>query len=501
MAKGMTTLEAIEIVLRESDRPLNAKEILREIRKRQLTEISGKTPDKTIRSRISVDIKRKGEASRFMQVDRGLYTITGRSEKRYFATPHRRKLSPSVKVLVFPTRHLSEIGHFHGIRRDFQPFVERLLDPKISFFMKRVDAEGTSDFKQIVSYVIIRYQDEILCFTRGKITNIGDYLDGQYSIGFGGHVEERSDFLPLFPAADLGYTNAVVRELEEEIIGLSVDVARAEESIVGVLNDDSTQLGRRHFAIIHLLDIEEPYVKKGEISVNDLRFVKISNLANEFAGYEYWSKLCIQTFFGNQISISSYVQPIKGFSLRSQPNIILIVGYIGSGKTEVCTLLEVEFGYTMIRCSRVMQKIIECGSIEEIGRRGLQEEGLKLVNSKGGHERLAKGIAEFMDSHPGESFVLDGLRYPQTYEELKKIVNKPITVIYIENTIDNLFKYYQDRDSSETSFSEFLEIVHHPVEREIERFLPIANIVVYNHGSLDSYIREIRRFFRSELVS
>jgi hypothetical protein len=128
-----------------------------------------------------------------------------------------------------------------------------------------------------------------------------------------------------------------------------------------------------------------------------------------------------------------------------------------------------------------MQKIIECGSIEEIGRRGLQEEGLKLVNSKGGHERLAKGIAEFMDSHPGESFVLDGLRYPQTYEELKKIVNKPITVIYIENTIDNLFKYYQDRDSSETSFSEFLEIVHHPVEREIERFLPIANIVVYNH--------------------
>lgn len=269
--------------------------------------------------------------------------------------------------------------------------------------------------------------------------------------------------------------------------------------MIGVLNDDSTDLGRHHFTFIHQLDLFAPNFKKGEISVNDLRLISIPSLADEFGGYEYWSKLCIQTYFGDRLSIDCHIHPRPGFSLRDQSEIILLVGYNGSGKTTACDLLADEFGYTLVPCSRIMQEIIDCPPIEKIGRKKLQDLGFKFITEESGDERLAQGILNYMSVHNGPRFVLDGLRYPRTLEVLKDLLGRQITIIFIEATIDSLFLSYRSREGRTESFDDFLEILNHPVEREIERFWPIADITVYNHGSRESYLNTLRGFFMNEL--
>ncbi len=82
-----------------------------------------------------------------------------------------------------------------------------------------------------------------------------------------------------------------------------------------------------------------------------------------------------------------------------------------------------------------------------------------------------------------------------------------VAVIYVESTIDSLYKYFLTRENSKGiangnknhNFSEFLEIVYHPVEREIERFYPDADVIVYNHGTKDDYLIELKKLFNEKL--
>ena len=146
-----------------------------------------------------------------------------------------------------------------------------------------------------------------------------------------------------------------------------------------------------------------------------------------------------------------------------------------------------------------MQKVIGCGPIEKIGRKKLQDLGYQFINEPNGHDRLAQGIVDYINSSQGAKFALDGLRYPRTLEVLQNLLNRRITVIYIESPIDNLHKTYQGRGKSKLSFTDFLSIVNHPVERQIELFRPIADVTVFNHGSKKSYLSKLQKFFKKEL--
>lgn len=515
MTKEPSYLEAVELILRELNRPLSSSELILEIRKRQLKKIHHSDPIKKINSILSVNIKNKKISSIFKRVGKGMYALKEFPEEEYQARPHGRRMSSKDKVLVFSTETLEELGHFHGIRTDYEKYKDGLLNTATSSFMGRLEAEADNKYryKQIVSYIIIKHKNKILRFTRGVITNIGEYLHGEYSIGFGGHVDENPDYLyPLFDK-DLGYSNSLKRELKQEI-NIDLDlIPKYDLRVIGVLNDDSTELGRRHFAFIHLLELIKlpkgnvDFFKKGEKSINSPQLVSFSEISKEFSGYEYWSKLCLQTFFGDKLTFNCRIHPKPSFQTKNFKKYVLIAGYIGSGKSEACRLLASEFNYTLVPCSKIMQEEIGCASIDVIGRKGLQEAGYEFINSPNGHKRLAKAIYKFIKGHKNQNFVLDGLRYPKTLEAVEKLLKTKVSVIYVESSIDSLYRYFTTRENSKDiangkkshNFSEFLEIVYHPVEREIERFYPGADVIVYNHGSKDDYLIELKKFFNEKL--
>lgn len=73
---NMSSLSAVEEVLRIAGVPLHYREITRQILKKKLWATEGKTPEATINARLSSDIKIKGSESKFYRAGKGVFGLT-----------------------------------------------------------------------------------------------------------------------------------------------------------------------------------------------------------------------------------------------------------------------------------------------------------------------------------------------------------------------------------------------------------------------------------------
>jgi restriction system protein len=71
----MDALTATAQVLSDTVAPLSSAEITRLILERGLWQTAGKTPDRTVNALLAVDIKRRGNASRFQRTGPGLFAL------------------------------------------------------------------------------------------------------------------------------------------------------------------------------------------------------------------------------------------------------------------------------------------------------------------------------------------------------------------------------------------------------------------------------------------
>ena len=69
----MSTLAVVEEILRETAVPMSVREIVQRAGVRLPSK--SKTPDTVVARDLSLDIKRKGEASRFARTSPGRYTL------------------------------------------------------------------------------------------------------------------------------------------------------------------------------------------------------------------------------------------------------------------------------------------------------------------------------------------------------------------------------------------------------------------------------------------
>src|SRR5580658_6043569 len=300
-------LDAAEIILRRNGEAMKVSLLTDMALSEGLLEDSdGKTPHQTMKAKLSVDIRENGKLSRFMRVAPGLFKLRDLLSEEYVAKPFVKSVSSHEEVLAFPATLLQEIGTFHGIKRDFQRYLS-LLNVANTRVLPRIVAETDLNYKQVLSYVIIRRKSAILRFVRGSYSSVQSFLKGRLCIGFGGHAQggDRT----LFDESDSGYLNSVARELTEEL-KIPIELINEDNlQLVGVLNDESSIVGKLHFAFIHILDIDElpdPASAKSlkrEKSINQLRFIPVRRLGDEYERYEYWSKLCIQEFFKGTVSI------------------------------------------------------------------------------------------------------------------------------------------------------------------------------------------------------
>lgn len=162
------------------------------------------------------------------------------------------------------------------------------------FFLERRHAERDASFKQVIPYTLVVHGDEVLLLKRlGKGGEAR--LHGKLSIGVGGHINPVDLDGPGPSAAPADVLDAGCRrELEEEIeIRCPYTL-----SAVGIINDDSSDVGSVHFGLVNVARCETKDVSIRETEVLEGSFVNVSALReiarDEPGRFETWSALIVE---------------------------------------------------------------------------------------------------------------------------------------------------------------------------------------------------------------
>ena len=129
--------------------------------------------------------------------------------------------------------------------------------------------EQDPSFKQLIPYVIFRYQHDgqtqLFRYTRGS--GQGETrLHSKKSVGIGGHIST------LDENSDSVYNQGMRRELEEE----TIIETNYRESCVGMINDDETEVGKVHLGVVHIFDVDQPNVSARESDIVEAGFQAVS---------------------------------------------------------------------------------------------------------------------------------------------------------------------------------------------------------------------------------
>ena len=189
-------------------------------------------------------------------------------------------------VLVFPRSLFEQLGAFQGFNSNVNHYLPAILNPKNNSFMVRAQAETNPAVKQIIPYVVITDGKSVLHYVRGK--KAGEQrLVAKGSVGIGGHINDEDH--TLFAFGMQAFQDAVKREVCEELAIQGEFNARP----VGLINDDSTEVGRVHFGVVHVLFCTPEQVKKNEQVITQVEFVSIEELKVKREQMETWSQLCL----------------------------------------------------------------------------------------------------------------------------------------------------------------------------------------------------------------
>ncbi len=73
-----------------------------------------------------------------------------------------------------------------------------------------------------------------------------------------------------------------------------VGVDAAHDAAVAVINDDSTEVGYVHFGVVHIVQVADEQVASRRSGINGPEFVTVAEALQEPAGYESWSRFCLE---------------------------------------------------------------------------------------------------------------------------------------------------------------------------------------------------------------
>jgi predicted NUDIX family phosphoesterase len=181
-------------------------------------------------------------------------------------------------VMVVPIADLAPFlaGRNADLIRDSADAILRLIATRHTF-IPRARAEVSPAFRQIIPYVLIRHGDAFFVLERTPKQSEAR-LHHKVSLGIGGHINPGDDL-----AAGLQ------KELDEEV---AIDSLYTLQ-FIGILNDESTEVGRVHLGAVHLLTPKAPRVSVRETEKMTGRWVAVGDLAPLRDRMETWSQIVL----------------------------------------------------------------------------------------------------------------------------------------------------------------------------------------------------------------
>ena len=189
------------------------------------------------------------------------------------------------RVLCFERKLLEELGVFQGLSLEVERYLAVVTSPSNLTYRNRSEAEQNKRFKQLIPYVLIICNGKILRYRRGR-GGQETRLHGLYSVGIGGHISEEDH--GLF-SSRVGYQDGMRREIMEEVA-----VDQVKEVAVGLINDDSTDVGQVHFGVVHIMYAANETVAGRRSGIVGPEFIPILEAVQDPSAYESWSRFCLE---------------------------------------------------------------------------------------------------------------------------------------------------------------------------------------------------------------
>lgn len=179
-------------------------------------------------------------------------------------------------ILVVKRSLLFPEGGFHGIEQNVEPYVARINANKE--FLPRGFMEQNPAYKQIIPYQVFMFEDKIFLMQRHAKAS-EERLRSKMTIGIGGHVREE----------DMRSGNLhdwAEREFHEEINYAGALTVKP----LGMLNDDSNEVGRVHAGLVFLLKGDSANISvRSELQSGML--VSIEECEQYYDSLESWSQM------------------------------------------------------------------------------------------------------------------------------------------------------------------------------------------------------------------
>lgn len=500
-------LSVAKQVLLGAGRPMRPKEIVSEAIRLGLfsDRRAGLTPHQTMKSKLSVHVRRHGERSDFVRTAPGqffLRQLLKGDHAEYSARPIVKPHSTE-NVLVFDGDWFPPMSRFQGIQKKWSRLCGHLLRADVCQYLPRLEAERTITYKQVLTYIMVTRGSSVLAYRRGQYNRVEDYLRGSHCIGFGGHVTEEDR--TLFTQRGMGIFEAAVRELNEELQLPSEDKQRLQNgeglSIVGVLNDDSSEVGQKHFAVVFKYEVSgSPQwnnPKRNEKSITQLRWLTPDRSPFPVWEFEYWSQLCLRNYH------SQLVRAAPAFRIRrkrvfAEPHILCVLGAVGSGKSATTKVLCEDFGYSELNTGKLLAQLLKTPPVPTTPREVFQRRAWTFISSSEGPRELARSIVAHASRLDSPRILLDGLRQRATLDAVRSLVkDRHVALLFVHTTPDLAYEFYKSRERHDISFPEFLKLRSAPVEGEVAEMIGVADAVLYNWTGRSEYQRMIEAFMKA----
>jgi len=195
------------------------------------------------------------------------------------------------KVMVVKRSDLFFENVWHGLEtQNLQKYLTIIV--KKHRFLPRSEVESDPNWQQIIPYLIFENQGKIFLMRR-KSSHTDRRLSNLYSIGIGGHIDKEDIIKSTKSMKSTRGTkgnelifNWAKREFEEEIKYDGQYIA----NFLGLLNDDSNDVGRVHIGLVVKLTGDSP-----KIAVRDEhksgKLVGVGGAGKYYGKMETWSQI------------------------------------------------------------------------------------------------------------------------------------------------------------------------------------------------------------------
>lgn len=199
-------------------------------------------------------------------------------------------------VLAVPRDVLMGDPGWHGVRTDGLDGFDELVT-RFGRFVERPSAERDRSLKQIIPYLVLRDGEHYFLMRRTR-AGADARLHERSSIGIGGHLNP----------GDGGLAGGLRREWAEEIDAAFVPEFR----LIGLLNDDTTDVGSVHLGAVYVADAAGRPVAIRETDKLDGSFATRAEVAAVADLLETWSRLVFDHFASDPESSAAEAGAFSG---------------------------------------------------------------------------------------------------------------------------------------------------------------------------------------------